>query len=369
MSGLATFSPSANAWMIPAQKFDPLAAQRPPVDPQVPPMPSASRRLFYNRQGEGRLQDPDDLISKIRSAVDELQSSQLMIFEEQTANLQNKKKIANSGEDSRDQQARSQNNSRHQTHTVDELFADDFHRDEIKPVQPNGASFSRRHVEQPADIRDRNNFASFAHRQDLYREAASSASSVHGDSHMPYDDRYRQTSVAACMQECDMLLENLRVLKYEKLSIEKLLMDAVGRVRASLLTADQRSVLEQQLHQIPQDRPAEVASAALEFLTRCLSQESIDKHHYMSQVYQQSKVVDEHERRIETLQSQLNSLQAKNSSLDKRLHELTTQNTSYRVEQERFAGERKTLEEEIKKLQNLLEDQHSREGGADESRS
>jgi len=29
------------------------------------------------------------------------------------------------------------------------------------------------------------------------------------------------------------------------------------------------------------------------------------------------------------------------------------------VEQERFAGERKTLEEEIKKLQNLLEDQHS----------
>jgi len=39
------------------------------------------------------------------------------------------------------------------------------------------------------------------------------------------------------------------------------------------------------------------------------------------------------------------------------------------VEQERFAGERKTLEEEIKKLQNLLEDQHSREGGADESRS
>lgn len=180
-----------------------------------------------------------------------------------------------------------------------------------------------------------------------------------------------------------------------------------------------RNELEQQLYQIPQDRPAEVASAALEYFTRCLSQESIDKHHYMwaarpssspladsfplrSQVYQQSKVVDEHERRIETLQSQLNSLQAppvlasaswltmragqeflprqegprvdhsehviSRSSPAPAVEEELTMATG-QVEQERFAGERKTLEEEIKKLQNLLEDQHSREGGGDESRS
>jgi len=125
------------------------------------------------------------------------------------------------------------------------------------------------------------------------------------------------------------------------------------------VTVEQRSSFDEQIQQQPQEQPAQVACAALAFLTRCLSQESIEKHRYMSQVYQHSKLADENEGKIQTLQTQLHSLQTKNSSLDKKIHELAALNTSYRVEQERFAADRKVLEEEIKKLNNLLEDQHS----------
>eukprot|EP00960_Hanusia_phi_P078337 768807-Hanusia_phi.AAC.4 len=65
-------------------------------------------------------------------------------------------------------------------------------------------------------------------------------------------------------------------------SVEKLLTEAVGRVRENLVTVEQRSSFDEQIQQQPQEQPAQVACAALAFLTRCLSQESIEKHRYMS---------------------------------------------------------------------------------------
>uniref|UniRef100_A0A7S0E2D8 Uncharacterized protein n=1 Tax=Hanusia phi TaxID=3032 RepID=A0A7S0E2D8_9CRYP len=212
MSGLATFSPSANAWMIPAQKFDPLATQRAPVHQEAPPSQSASRRLFHNRQGSGKLEDPNDLINKIRSAVDELQSSQLVVYGDQSADLEERKRLASTGMGVR--KAPSQLESRRQTPSA-ELYDEDYQRVDNRPAQSRASSCRPPppwNGEQPANVRE---VPPYVSRIDPYREAASSSASGYGDSHAT--DRHRQTSLTACMQECDTLMENLRVLKYEKL--------------------------------------------------------------------------------------------------------------------------------------------------------
>eukprot|EP00960_Hanusia_phi_P078338 768807-Hanusia_phi.AAC.5 len=120
---------------------------------------------------------------------------------DQSADLEERKRLASTGMGVR--KAPSQLESRRQTPSA-ELYDEDYQRVDNRPAQSRASSCRPPppwNGEQPANVRE---VPPYVSRIDPYREAASSSASGYGDSHAT--DRHRQTSLTACMQECDTLM-------------------------------------------------------------------------------------------------------------------------------------------------------------------